>query len=684
MTNSFQYGNQRCLEPKHSFPNAAWKLDNTMEIYEKELLIDVSILNLDGNSFKQIYVECEGDLDKISKKIMEIVETRGKLHNPITGTGGILYGKIIKMGDNYSNIKNLAVGDNIISLTSLALTPLKIDKILNIDINAGQIEIEGKAILFANSPLIKAPSNLPLKLLLAVLDEAGAAIQSFKLTKPKSRVLIIGASGEIGLMCAYAIRKRLGTEGRLIGIRSPQGDKDFRNEISDIYDEIYCYDVLKPLETYEKISKYEEEVDLTINCINTNGTEMLSILCTKEDGTIYLASLGNNYKTMCLSAEGIAKDLNIIAYKGFSKNHAAFTIQLLKENPKLIELLNQRLKRNYNAESISNNLVAKPNLENNILKDINLEEYVFNSFEMQKVLDNAFKVANYDCNVLITGESGVGKEILATVIHKCSDRNYLPSIKINCGSIPKNLLESELFGYEKGSFTGADKNGKLGFFELANGGTLFLDEVGELPLDLQVKLLRAIQEKEIYRVGGVKPIHIDVRIIAATNKNLKMLVEQGLFREDLYYRLNVFPIQIPPLRERTSDIIPLTKHFIKKYNQKFKLNKTFDQSSLDYILDYEWPGNIRELENMIQRLLISVDNNVITILDVAKNLQGVNQSQYKPSIDIDNRSLDEILEEKEYEILKLAKEKYKTTRKIAAALKLSQPTLVRKLNKHKL
>lgn len=684
MEDSNQYGNHRCIEPKHSFPDSAWKLDNTMSVFENEILIDVSLLNIDSNSFKQIYVECQGESDRISKKVLDLVTTRGKLHNPLTGTGGIFYGRVKEIGKKYPNEQGLIIGDEIISLTSLALTPLKIDKILNIDSNSGQIEILGNAILFSNSPLCRVPNNLPLKLLLSVLDEAGAAIQSYKLAEGKKNVLIIGATGELGLMCAYAARKKIGTSARIIGIRSNKGDEKLKEELTDVFDEVYCLDVLKPIDAYDTIKKCEHEFDLTINCINTSGTEMLSILSTSEGGTIYLASLSSNYKTMCLSVEGIAKDLNIIGYKGYTKGHASFTINLLEENPKLVDLLKCRLERNYTKDSLGNNLSLKSDIELNILKDINLEEYVFVSREMQKVLDNAFKVANFDCTVLITGESGVGKEIIAKVIHKSSDRNYLPSIKINCGSISKNLLESELFGYEKGAFTGADKNGKMGFFEIASGGTLFLDEIGELPLDLQVKLLRAIQEKEIYRVGGVKPIVVDVRIIAATNKNLRQLVEEGRFRQDLYYRLNVFPIEIPPLRLRTSDIIPLTNNFTNRYNEKFKLNKKFTQGALEYLLDYSWPGNIRELENLIQRLLIGVNNDLISILDVAKSLQSDNPvAPYSP-YKLDDRSLEEILDEKEYEILKLTKEKYITTRKIAEALNLSQSTLVRKLKKYNL
>lgn len=216
----------------------------------------------------------------------------------------------------------------------------------------------------------------------------------------------------------------------------------------------------------------------------------------------------------------------------------------------------------------------------------------------------ANRVASMDTTVILLGETGVGKEVMARYIFQHSHRAKNSFIKVNCGAIPENLIESELFGYEGGAFTGANKNGKIGFFELANKGTLFLDEIGELPKDMQVKLLRALQEQEIMRVGGTKPVKIDVRIIAATNRNLEEMVKNGTFREDLYYRLTVFPISIPPLRMRKKDIIPLAFSFLEKLNQKYQLKKYFTDLSMQLLHEYDWPGNIRELKNIVERAII--------------------------------------------------------------------------------
>ncbi|HLZ18740.1 MAG TPA: sigma 54-interacting transcriptional regulator, partial [Smithellaceae bacterium] len=222
------------------------------------------------------------------------------------------------------------------------------------------------------------------------------------------------------------------------------------------------------------------------------------------------------------------------------------------------------------------------------------------------------RVAPTTTTILISGETGTGKELVAEAIHRNSPRKNNPLIKINCAAIAETLMESELFGYEKGAFTGAAIT-KPGKFELAHKGTLFLDEVGEIPRDMQVKLLRVLQEQEFERVGGLKTIKVDVRFIAATNRNLLQSVQEGSFREDLFYRLNVFPIHVPPLRERTDDILPLVDYFIDKFNKKLeKAIAGADDAVKEMLLRYRWPGNIRELENLIERMMLLAENPMIT------------------------------------------------------------------------
>jgi len=242
---------------------------------------------------------------------------------------------------------------------------------------------------------------------------------------------------------------------------------------------------------------------------------------------------------------------------------------------------------------------------------LDYENYVFASSSMKGILSKVDKIACSDCPVLITGESGVGKEVIANLIHKNSDRADRPMVTINIASIPKELVEAELFGYEKGAFTGAER-AKEGFFELADGSTLFLDEIGELELSLQAKLLRAIETKSFYRLGGRREIRSDVRIIAATNRDLRSMVEEGRFREDLYYRLNVVEINIPPLRERKEDILPLAYHFLEHFRRKYSKDiKGFTKGAERTLLEYPWYGNVRELRNAIERAVLFTDKNKI-------------------------------------------------------------------------
>jgi Nif-specific regulatory protein len=269
---------------------------------------------------------------------------------------------------------------------------------------------------------------------------------------------------------------------------------------------------------------------------------------------------------------------------------------------------------------------AKLLSENQRLQDALKDRYrpsniIGNCKSMQEVYKLIEKVAKTKTTVLILGESGVGKELVASAIHYSGAESGGPFVQFNCAALPENLIESELFGHEKGSFTGATGVRK-GRFEDADGGTIFLDEIGELPLTAQAKLLRVLQEKTLERVGANKPIHVDIRIVAATNRNLEEMVAQREFREDLYYRLNVFPITLPPLRERGADIIALADFFTQRFAQRHGKNiKRISTPALNMLMSYHWPGNVRELENVIERATILVENGVIHGYDLPPSLQ---------------------------------------------------------------
>lgn len=295
------------------------------------------------------------------------------------------------------------------------------------------------------------------------------------------------------------------------------------------------------------------------------------------------------------------------------------------------------------------------------------------------VLYKLNKSARFDSTVLITGETGTGKEEFAKYIHTVSNRHDKPFVRVNCGAISETLMESELFGYEKGAFTGASQSGKRGLFEVADTGSIFLDEIGELPLDMQVKLLRVLQEKEVTRIGGTSPISIDVRVIAATNSDLEKKVVNRQFREDLYYRLNVIKVEIPPLRQRRDDIIPLAQYFLSMFNKRYCINKTLCNAVYHILLNYDWPGNVRELKNVIEQAIIMSEGDKIGKgdLPLSSNFNcaggGDQQTIY----------LEEMLKRLEFYHINEAYNKYGNVRDAAAYLNMKPSTYVRKRNNYR-
>jgi DNA-binding NtrC family response regulator len=350
------------------------------------------------------------------------------------------------------------------------------------------------------------------------------------------------------------------------------------------------------------------------------------------------------------------------------------------DNDKLLLLIKRALEHRRLTSEISD-------LKSRISANKSFEQIIAASDKMKKVILQAQCVADTDTSVLIQGESGVGKEVIANAIHKASLRKEGPMVAINCGAIPSSLIESELFGHEKGAFTDA-KESKPGKFEQANGGTLFLDELGELPLDAQVKLLRVLEDKKITRVGGLKPIQVNVRIISATNNNLEERVRLGTFRLDLFYRLNIFTLVIPPLRERREDIPLLIEYFVKRFNDEMNLKITeVSKQALDHLLHYQWPGNIRDLQNAIQSAMILTREGVLTLEHLPMRVKGYPVLE-NPKVEI-SAGLDENMRfihsklEKELIIEALNKCSYNRT-EAANLLKISRKTLFNKMKQYDL
>lgn len=309
-------------------------------------------------------------------------------------------------------------------------------------------------------------------------------------------------------------------------------------------------------------------------------------------------------------------------------------------------------------------------------KDQHAPDIIAESDEMKKLLATVGNIARTDATVLLLGETGVGKDVFARYVHTLSTRNNAPFFKVDCATIPSNLLESELFGYEGGAFSGASRKGKPGFFEMANKGTLFLDEIGELPIMMQAKLLRVLQDKEILGIGCTKIKKVDTRIIAATNRNLEEAVKEGTFRADLYYRLRVAVITISPLKNRKKDIIPLVDYFINKFSNKYKKEISLSDEVKRLFQEYNWPGNVREMENLIQSLIVTSGKNIIEAVDLPINMASSSVGR------IANRSLNEIINEIEADLLKKAYNNHGSVAEVAKYFKVDRSTIFRKMKKY--
>lgn len=326
------------------------------------------------------------------------------------------------------------------------------------------------------------------------------------------------------------------------------------------------------------------------------------------------------------------------------------------------------------------------------------DELIYASQAMSETIAFCERISRVDSTVLLLGETGVGKDIIARTIHRMSPRSSQPFVAINCSTLPRELLESELFGYAGGAFTGADKKGRLGLIQQAHRGTIFLDEIGDMPLDLQAKLLRVLQDKTVRPVGGTESTKVDVRFVAATNKDLYKLVREGLFREDLYYRLNVLSVLIPPLRQRKEDIQVLANYYLNKFNVLYGCRKYFHFDTVKVFKEYSWPGNVRELQNTIERLVVTHLEDAIRPLDLPPHFQDLKtpsaEAKVRDSVPVQTPSishvdrfgllLKDIVGQVEREVIRSALESHATATEAALALGISQPTMVRKMKKYNL
>lgn len=687
-----KYGINRVLEPKYVLPTCAWKLDNSREIGPREMRISVRRIHMENTSFKQICLEANNQESLIKEKIMDIVMKRGKMHNPVTDTGGLLYGVIDEIGEEYVNDKNLKVGEEILCNTSLAGVPLYINRVVSIDKAYMQIEVEGYAIVFDKIAVVRKTEGLPLNLLLFTFNESGTLYRVSKNAEKNKTFLIVGNNILTNLLFGYVIRKKAGMNAEIVCLLDKKTDmtitgKSIDKLLSEVFNELHYVNILRPVECVEKL-KLEDKFDMTVNCADIQGAETINILATKKDGDVIFANLINNYNIALYITESISKHLNLMCADGYMEEYDEFDLEVIRDLAPYVNEAETAAGSFHKSETKpivkEEKVMAAEGYRNSVA-----ENFICESTAMQNVMNEILKVSKYDCNVMITGETGVGKDKIANIIQKNSIRNMQPFIKINCAAIAPNLMESEFFGYEKGSFTGANAGGKKGYFEAADNGIIFLDEVGELPLDIQAKLLRVTQDGEIYRVGGTAPIKTNVRIISATNRNLIEQIEQKQFRQDLYYRLNVFPIRVPSLRERTSEIPALIQHFIRTYNDKYGIVRGIDNEAVEYLKQHQWVGNIRELENTIQRILISAQGMNITLMDVIRCLESgtfenIDFDEEKQLEAVVNKkiTLDSLVDSFEKELLRQACEKYGSTRKTAEAVGISQTQLVRKKKKY--
>ncbi len=468
---------------------------------------------------------------------------------------------------------------------------------------------------------------------------------------------------------------------RLLAVRNclqETHEYDFREIGDHLYDGIYiadgegktmyvnkAYTRITGIEAHEVVGRYVAELMLDRLYKNAVTPEVIR---TKKQVNAMAESLRNGIKMLITGNPIFDRDGNVKK-----------VVVIDREMSDLLEMKAELDASQEKMKAVEHDKNKKKEEIEHLRKLHFGKTLIARSQQMEKVVASINQIARLDVTVLITGETGVGKEVVANAIRVNSAREKGPFVKVNCAAIPATLLEAELFGYEKGSFTGATTTGKMGMFELADKGTLLLDEIGEMSLELQSKLLRVIQHKEVNRIGGTRPIQTDVRILSSTNCDLKELVRQGKFREDLYYRLNVFPIVIPPLRERREDIELLVRHFLAMFNTKYAKAVVIEPGGMQILQRYDWPGNVRELQNIVERIVI-ISEAALTVS--GSRIAGLlDMEPFILDESADHMGLYELVEETERRMIEKALQLAGSTRKAAAMLKIDQSTIVKKAKK---
>ncbi|MDO4552877.1 MAG: sigma-54 dependent transcriptional regulator [Bacillota bacterium] len=688
MENLNNFGLRRVAEPRAATPVTAWKIDNSREITPEECRFSVKYIHLERDNFQQLCSECGYDETKIKAKILDLVQRRGKLHNPITQSAGQFYGVIEEMGSEYRKLSPYRPGQELFCITTLSGIPLHIDAIHSINYHYGILTVSGYAIVFTGSPLLFPPAGLDLRYTLAAFDEAGSLMSVGRRAADVSRALIIGKDLLSSVLYAAVIRRSAGSQCRITAVLDEEEAgvlplASVKEELSLWADQVFILDVSRPEAAVRLISETDPEpYDLTVNCQDLMGAEALCVLLTRSGGRLYYTSLKNSYIQSTLLAECMGKQLESYSLGPYSADYDTFTIELLRSIRPGLERVNRLYETPPHPPQSSGRFKATA-----AYKAGQTAGFIFGSPVSEALVNEALNVAGYDCSVILQGETGTGKEKVLELIHRNSGRRGKACVKINCATIQENLAESEFFGYEAGSFTGAQATGKKGYFELANGGILFLDEVGCLSLNLQSKLLRVLQEGQFYKVGGTVPVNVNVRVICANNVPLRQLVEEGKFREDLYYRLNICTINVPPLRERREDVSALALAFLEQYCKSYGADKRLDEGALSVLAGHHWPGNVRELENLIHRAVINIKGHIITAGDISGLLNASVcedlvldlQQRLRGSSALD---FNEIVSQQEIRLIEYALKKCGSTRKAAAFLHMTQQQLMRKKQKY--